>query len=513
MVEILRNDRPPSVVLLSAEAGIDPTDFCDAGRHQAGEEACETVVWHLDLDAFDPDGNDPLGDYLRVLLEEKQRHQEAARSAATESEPAAKALANTELRGPATDWAAALISLLWQFEDPLERFIEALYEPATAGDPAIRDDPETLRSALEQLTVHRKLLIHVENASHLTTSLRRWLIREAERAPHRLLLAISCGLPDETAAVASGASPPPERIELRRDRAVSATVSRSLFEEVDERIEGELSEVLHDFLLLAALCGRYVSVGPLLVFLELDRETGDAVIDFLDDELVDELGWLADLGFHHPAFPGHNVYAFTHPLLPRIILDRAPEGEQAMRAVTLLRFLEQRVPVARRGIARLFLNLACHLSERDRRPYELQLAWWVGRDRVEELKAQITEAIERGDLEPEMVWRIAQNPADGTPLRCLALLDAYARAMMGDNPASSTLTFDRQAALSLPPGPTASSLRSLPGSSRGASKSSTVGRERSVQALDRPQRTWPDPPSSGPGERRPGGLPEDLALR
>jgi hypothetical protein len=167
---------------------------------------------------------------------------------------------------------------------------------------------------------------------------------------------------------------------LKDPRLIDA-FSRGLFEEVDKPLAAlaeekpELARVLRELLSVAALCGRYIPMAALLEHLQLDKTTAEAAVDWVDEALVGEVGWLTDLGFHVVRFPEHDVYTFTHPLLPRVVLDQESEVAREMRAATLLRFLEQRVPVTRRGWARCFLSIAQHLGDRDRVPYERP---WLG---------------------------------------------------------------------------------------------------------------------------------------
>ncbi len=152
----------------------------------------------------------------------------------------------------------------------------------------------------------------------------------------------------------------------------------------------------------------------------------------MDDVLVDELGWLADLEFRHPAFPGVNIYAFTHPLLPRIVLDQLSEIERETKAVTLLRFLEQGVRVTKRGMARMFLAIAEHLGERERGPYARWLEWWSGLETTEALKEEVRAAIEADEVDAELVWRVVNDSKDWLAFRRLTLLDAYGEAVVGE---------------------------------------------------------------------------------
>ncbi len=215
MVERLGADDAPAVAVLTGEPGIGRSYFCEAAADRVRQRGFEVAVWHLDLDGFEPDTQNPLDRYLTHLIDEQERQVEAyrdkAKAAAT---AAAKTLSKTDLVGQASEVAASLVSLFWQFEDPLERFAEVLSQPSRSGGVPPRDDPETLSRFFVELTHDRKLLVHVTDGPELTSHLRRLLIREAERAPDRLLLVISCPTGEELRKAAPYARHEPLRIDL-----------------------------------------------------------------------------------------------------------------------------------------------------------------------------------------------------------------------------------------------------------------------------------------------------------
>lgn len=519
LAELLSSDRPPAVAVLGGERGIGRRFLCEAAVWRVREAGKDAAVWHLDLDGFEPEAEHSLRRYIEHLLEAQGREIETAR---TRRAGAAKAVAHTLLGssfvGQATEWAATLVSLVTQLEEPVEQFAELLSAPARADGRPPRDDPETLRRFLTELTHERKLLVHLRDGTAVPSSLRRWLVREAERAPDRLLLVVSCGLEVPTDAVipsgivrheperfdlhpldfqelrqlldrrfapnafpgdlagallrASHGRPaevavrlaglmeaevldeddhgvwrlPEEGLANERAAGVFATI---LLKELDLRLEAEggRERTLRRFLELAALCGTYVPATLLLENLQLAEDEADAVIDFLDDHLVDDLAWFVDLEFRHPSFPRWSVYVFTNPVLPQVLLDSLATIDREMLAIHLLRFLEGRAQADTRGMARLFLAIAEHLGEREREPYERQLAWWIGLEETEELQQEVREALEREELDPEVVWRVVNNSANHWPAaRRLALLDAYAQAVVGKGgKAAGVISTDRLA--------------------------------------------------------------------
>lgn len=519
LAEMLMGDDLPAVVVLGGEPGIGRGFLCDAAAQRARDQGHKVAVWHLDLDGFEPDMENPLTNYLRHLIDQEERHLEAARLKAKGAvKSAAKTLSTLGLVGQASEVAASLLSLLWQFEEPLSHLAEVLSRPPIGNGTPQRNDPDTLHRFLTELTQDRKLLVHVTDGPQLTSNLRRWLIREAERVPGRLLLVISCSLEQATAQAVPEVRFMAERLDvlplnandlrglldrrfepnefpnalvqvlmrrwhgrpaaianqladlmevdlisyedktwrlppagLEDDRLVDA-FSRGLFEEVDKPLslmEGEEPDVacaLREVLFLAALCGRHVPMAALLEHLELDSVTEESVIDWVDAVLVDKLGWMNDMGFHVAGFQGHNVYTFTHPLLPQVILDQEAELVREMKATSLLRFLEQRVPETRRGWARCLLSIAEHLGNRERAPYERSLAWWISLETADTLKAEVITALEREEIDPELVWLVAINSEAWPAYRRLAVLEAYSQAVVYKSHESShVLPFDRLA--------------------------------------------------------------------
>ncbi|MEM1203278.1 MAG: tetratricopeptide repeat protein [Acidobacteriota bacterium] len=214
-------------------------------------------------------------------------------------------------------------------------------------------------------------------------------------------------------------------------------VSIALFDDVDAELaridDAGLRRRVTRFLILAALCGRYVPLALPLACMKLTKDQADDLTDWLDETLVEQLGWMHDLGWGHRAFPGFNVYGFAHPVLPHAILDRlaASEYERAGEAVTLLRYLEhQKVPVEKRAMARMFLSIAEHLDPRAREPYLRKLEWWISLDGLDALREELREALQDGRLDPELLWRVIEATESWQPQKRLALLDTYGEAVL-----------------------------------------------------------------------------------
>ncbi len=196
-IDLLTGDPPaggdrPRVLVLAGEVGIGRRYFCDALRFRLGKEHGEELaVWHLDLEGFEPESEEPLGRYLLHLLEDQERRTSRQRKKTFDGLTSlARTLSNT-------DWSAAVLSLLWQFEDPLKRFGEVLATSARGHAGAERSEREMLRMLLDELTRDHKLLLHVTECTQIRRQYRRWLTTQVARNP-RLFLAISCRPEDHT---------------------------------------------------------------------------------------------------------------------------------------------------------------------------------------------------------------------------------------------------------------------------------------------------------------------------
>ena len=490
----LLTGRGPRVMVLAGEEAIGRSYFCDALKFRLRKEHGEKLaVWHLDLEGFEPDGEDPLGRYLLHLLEDQERHTGEDRQ---QTFDALKTQARTLSQ---TDWSAAILSFLWQFEDPVKRFGEVLATPVQDSAGAGRSEREMLQMLLDDLTQERKLLVHVTEGTQIRRDYRRWLTTQAARNPN-LALAVSCRPEDATdqavalsllpgaplrfdfapldhaslrealeARFAPGGCPDelvhallrysdgfPARVALKMldlvrlgaisdlpqgddaiawrladgglaSEAVARSFAADFYAPLEELIEGlpRLGRELREFLILAALCRRNVPAELLFAKLELSEDDADELIDVIDDHLVDELGLFWDLGQRHPAFPGLFVYQFCDPIMPGVILDQVTEMDREMEAASLMPFLRDQLPVRRREVARLFLAVADHLGERERGTYRRPLEWWIGADEAEQLKPAVQAEIERGELDPDLVWGFLNDVSDWPAYRRLALLDAY----------------------------------------------------------------------------------------
>ncbi|MEM8931978.1 MAG: tetratricopeptide repeat protein [Acidobacteriota bacterium] len=455
-------DATTPIAVLTGERGIGRGFLCRAAAERGRRDGTSIVVWDLDLDGFEPDDTDPLEPYLRHRLEMAGR--------------ATGAFESQDPSGPVSDLSAAALWLTLSFEDRLSPVVHEL--DGTMDDATMRRGDAVLRRLIDEMTTDQVLVVHLRDAIALPVSVRTWWIRQAEARPDRLFVVMSTTADEAADAVGRDATTTPIRIDvvpldadgLRQvldlrfaPEAFSGDQIDALIDHTDgwpaalanvladqaeagdwslpARLDAEIDtalanaeppqrQILSDFLLSAAICGRFVPIALPLGYFGLDEEARETAIDWIDDILVDELGWLEDLEFRHPSYPGLNIYAFTHPLLPRAILNRASEYDRMGQAVSLLRFLEERgTPIPTRGMARLFLSIGEHLDASDRAPYAARLAWWVDEHGTEVLGSSIRRDLAAGNVAPELVRNIARGAETWPPPRRLTALEAYAERL------------------------------------------------------------------------------------
>ena len=224
LVDLALDDTSPSVVVLAGEPGIGRGFFCQAAQFLADQQGRPIGLWDLDLRGFEPDSPNALTAFLKQLNNKQERERAAFRENAKENATGAiistaeaislTGVAETELVGAGGDWAACLFSLLWQFEIPFEHISEISSRSEADGEIPSRRVPAMLRACLAELSKDQKLLIHGRDWSSLPVTLRRWLVREAEKAPERLLLVISSSLEADKAEVTPASRHEPARIEI-----------------------------------------------------------------------------------------------------------------------------------------------------------------------------------------------------------------------------------------------------------------------------------------------------------
>jgi tetratricopeptide (TPR) repeat protein len=197
-------------------------------------------------------------------------------------------------------------------------------------------------------------------------------------------------------------------------------------------VDLQAADHLGRFLDLAALCGRNVPCDLLMAHLEVTTEEREELLDLIDEGLVgEENGRLFfDHQYGHPSFAGLLVYSFLSPALNQNLLEHVPRDKRKRLASELLTFVRQRVPIATRGLARLFLSLAEHSGgAEEREPFLRMLGWWVSPEDADRLTAIVAGDLAAGKVTPESVLELADRSAGiWPPPHRLALLAALAAA-------------------------------------------------------------------------------------
>lgn len=455
----------PSLLLLSADGvGAGRGYFLESLAYRLREAALPPAVLHLDLEGFEIDRQNALGFYLGYQLEKR-----GARL--TEEEVAE---IGRTVRWPPNEASALALAALLAL-GPLTANLELLAEasPRAAFDRLVRELGE------EAIVV-----LHLEDYARLSEIERGRLVELAENRP-RVFAAFSCfgdaaervaplarhavlrveieplsldELREEVGGLLAPHALKAEQIEeLWRSTGGSPALAGARLEELmekgrlrlvngafalpEELVAGEidlalaemlagsgeadLGKALRSVLFYGALGGGILLPQLLLEMMEVSGELADEVIDLIDEKLVDELGFIDDLEFRHPGFPGLQVYRYAHPSLGPTILHKVGAEGASAAANALLGALEHGMPPYSHAAAELYLALARQLGRAYQRTHLDRLAWWVGPDDAGALEERLRERIAAGETDFAAVWKVVESQGQRwPPYRRLALLKA-----------------------------------------------------------------------------------------
>ena len=422
-VRWLTGVRPAPVLLLSGEPGSGRSELLLAAARKAGEQGALATVVHLDLTGFE-EGPEGLVGFLSLWGQRRRAETDDRLAERLEG------VADLAAELPPSTASAILLSLLLETEGAVE---------SLGG----QDPRDATRRLFERLTATDRVIVHVTRSSDLDAVTRRRLLTEAQRHPN-LLLAISCDPRDTDEEVAPRAWV--RRLSLVRTPRTSDVLLEPL-RELMSGVDFRAAELLGRFIDLAALCGENVPCDLLMAYLEVTQEEREQLLDLIDDGLVAEEGAVEgdgrlflDLQYGHPSFNGLLTYSFVTPALRQDLLDHVPPAKRKGLAGELLSFLRERIPVATRGLAHLFLSLADHLEDADlRRPYLRMLDWWVSPGDESALAALVGEELASARLEPKTVLEaVGRTTGTWPPPHRLALL----AAVEGSSPSHSPVLGD-----------------------------------------------------------------------
>lgn len=474
-------DEGPSVVLLSADGrGAGRSYFLDALVERLGP-GTRPHVWRLDLGGFEPDHPYPLVAYLGYQLD--RRAQRDGRSAAVveTAKSLSRALASTEM-------GAILAALLLELENPLDALAEL-------GGLAPASGIERLLGALAarcpvvlhvvdfaQLSgpTRRHLVAMAERLGPLFLALScgfadrtarvapgaRFSVLRLEIEPlsqNELRQLVERRLSSPAAAESVSESlwrataGAPARLGPRLEELVAEgalvlgenaswqLADEAAFADPGDQVGGveraldalfmahpDIAKALRSLLLYGSLCGEVFPPKVLLERMGLDEETADEVIDLVDETLVAQYGWIEDLEFRHPGFPGLQVYRIAGKELASAVLLRVgPEGASSAARV-LLEALAATFPPFTRAVATLHLELSRHLGPAYQKPHLDLLSWWASADQQQELEAEVRLSLENDEHEAGRVWEILWRFARHWPThRLRALLKAFTLVTLG----------------------------------------------------------------------------------
>ena len=170
------------------------------------------------------------------------------------------------------------------------------------------------------------------------------------------------------------------------------------------RLQLSAADRLERFLDIAALCGENVPADLVLRFMEVSEAEREELLERVDLDLVENanLSIFVDHQYGHPSFPGVLVYSFLSPVLSLGLLEELSRDRRNSLALEFLKYLQRVLPVSTRGVARLFLSLANHVADPDRREgYLRELGWWISLEQADELTERVVEDLKSSDVEPQ----------------------------------------------------------------------------------------------------------------
>ncbi|MFY9820506.1 MAG: tetratricopeptide repeat protein [Thermoanaerobaculia bacterium] len=379
---------PSPVLILAGEPGCGRTRLLEAAAHGAARG--QIRVLPLDLDGYE-EGMD-LSRFAEIQISKRWELDEAARSGiGLAVSPLLPGIAPS-LSG------AAVVSLLLRLPDPPAAVRQLLPAPSSPS--------ESLAALLRQLTLDRRLVLHVVASPQLNDPLRLRLL-EAVRLRSNLVLAFSCSPREADERVA----PRSEHLRLDLQPLPPEDLLTPVKDLLDD-LDLEVSDRLQRFLDLAALCGQNVPAEILFHHLELDEEQQEELLDTLDEELVEnaEQRLFVDHQYGHPSFPGLLTYSFLSPRINHALLEPLTLDKRRRLAQELLEFVDRSVPLHTRGMALLRLALAEHLEDEERRTVYLRdLRVWIGEDEVDEMASDLARSVDEGLLTPENLLGMVQE--------------------------------------------------------------------------------------------------------
>ena len=462
--------------LAADQDGAGRSYFLDALVFRRGAAAALPLrVWHLDLAGFEPDRPRAHAAYLQYQWDKKGR------------DPARLDRLSAALRvyhWPRNDAAAILLALLAELDDPAtaladlpadetpERWLALLLGQLTRASQLIVHlvDPTQLNEIL------RRELVAIAQALPRCFVAFSCGSEGAERvvpgAPAGLAIEIEPLAQDEVQqaldqSFAPHDFPPTLAASLWRSTGGAPALLGLLTEELIEgeilqqaeggpwrlaaggsdeaavqqavqgRVRGELealfaarpasAKALRSLLVLGALCGEAFPPMLLLEMMGLPEEEADDLIDWIDKELVEELGFVDDVEFRHPGFPGLQIYRFAHPALAATLRHLVGADGISAAANNLLDAVRQRLPPWTRAAALLHRALSRQLGRAYQYPHLDRLAFWIAPGEVEALTAVVRARLDQGQLSFAEIWQVLA--VEGTrwpPYRRLALLEAAA---------------------------------------------------------------------------------------
>ena len=217
-------------------------------------------------------------------------------------------------------------------------------------------------------------------------------------------------------------------------QALAEQFSIAFFEPFERSFEGlseENKAVFLDFLCLVALCGPAAPTNLILSFLGIEEKKMDTFVDMIEERLMyADPPWLIDYEYSHPsfdAFQNTSICGFANSICYQIILRLFSEKERKLYATKFSSYIEKRMPPYTWGAAKLYAELKKH-AERpaESEKFHYLLHWWTEQELLTELREELIECMEKGFLEPKILWGVLKNAKElWSPHRLLTLIEAY----------------------------------------------------------------------------------------
>jgi hypothetical protein len=458
---MLEPDRRRSNILaLSGAPASGRQYFIEAAAHLACNRGLPVSVMPIDLEGYEGASDaERLAAYAKFQIDQRKRHEDSTRDAIVDAVRGLGALAKNF--GGA---AAAAVSAILALPEPV-RALRGILRPSNPSATVVADH-SMLDRLLE--IVDGRIIFHIRDMTHLDATVRDWFLNAAAREARILLVLscapgereravgrhwveaeeiwckpigqrdlkrmlikrfvghcppdliegvwrYSKGVPGHIASKmrelvrkgilyehAAGGWEITDRASTELERALTASYFQPIVKALDSL--GADARAAHEFLLLAALCGRQAPCRVLLASLGAEGDEQERLVDVIDEHFTEDgpeaVALFDDFPSGTPDFPDMPAYAFKSRLAACAILDHRHDNKIREAAKKLLAFATANLPKRTPGICRMLLTLAKYgENKRVQEELERELAWWVRQEDCDALIEALCRDVEQGLIE------------------------------------------------------------------------------------------------------------------